>query len=239
MTILEHHLPLYLQIADPTVIGRASKDDLGVFSMLNALNVISVRPILLALADTPDSTEGMLHLLRLVMQRIVTGTLGTGNVERRFGVTAQRIAQEGRWQPALADLDDLRPQPHDFEQRAAERSLNRNVLGAIRASVLQETIIPELEGSVYFIKPRNAEWSTEDEDRASYWASTLGNTFISTETRRPMSSSTWDGFKRELLPLGIDAERKDQYRAESDWGVEQIIEFGKELAGEARELWYE
>ncbi|PZF62994.1 hypothetical protein DEI81_08555 [Curtobacterium sp. MCBD17_013] len=239
MAVLEHHLPLYLQIADPTVIGRASSDELGVFSMLNALNVISVRPILLALADTPDSTEGMLHLLRLVMQRIVTGTLGTGNVERRFGVTAQRIAQEGRWQAALAGLNDLRPQPHDFEQRAAERSLNRNVLGAIRASVLQGTIIPELEGSVYFIKPRNAEWSAEDEDRASYWASTLGNTFISTETRRPMGSSTWDGFKRELLPLGIDAERKDQYRAESDWGVEQIIEFGKELAAEARELWYE
>ncbi|WP_087873445.1 DUF262 domain-containing protein [Arthrobacter globiformis] len=239
MGVLKLRLPLYKQIADPTVSGPATNAQLGVFAMLNSLSVISVRPILIAIADTPDATAGMEQLLRLVMQRIVTGTLGTGNVERRFGVAAQKIAKEGRWEPALTGLENLRPDQTEFENRAAERSLNRSVLGAVRASVLQGTITPKLEGSVYFIRPRNSDWPPEDEDRASYWVSTLGNTFISTEIRRPMGSSSWEGFKKELLPSGVDGERIKELEEQPEWGVEQIVEFGRGLASEARELWYE
>ncbi len=239
MRHLEHHLPLYRQIADPTAVGPASDDQLAVFSMLNALNIISVRPILLAMADTSDATIGMKRLLQLVMQRIVTGTLGTGNVERRFGITAQRIAAESQWQAALDSLEDLRPDAAEFEARVAERSLNRGVLGAIRSSVLQGTITPELEGNVYFIRPRNSDWPQDEEDRASYWATTIGNTFISTETRRPMGSSTWLGFKRELLHTAVDGERTEEIESESEWGIEQIIESGRILASDARALWYD
>lgn len=235
---LQHHLPLYKQIADPTAAGPADDEQLAVFSMLNALNIISVRPILLAIADSPEATAGMKRLLQLVMQRIVTGTLGTGNVERRFGNTAQKIASENDWHAALDGLDDLRPDADDFEARVAERSLNRGILGALRSSVLQGTITPDLDGSVYFIRPRNSDWSPDEEDRASYWSTTIGNTFISSETRRPMGSSTWSGFKRELLHTGVAGERTEQIESQEEWGIEQIIEFGRILASEARELWY-
>ncbi len=239
MRVLKLRLPLYKQIADPTASGPATDAQLGVFSILNSLSVISVRPILLAIAGTHGADDGMARLLRLVMQRIVTGTLGTGNVERRFGVAAQRIAKEGYWEPTLATLEDLRPDPEDFESRVAERSLNRSVLGAVRASVLQRTITPKLDGNVYFIKPRNADWHHEAEDRVSYWASTLGNTFISTEIRRPMGSSTWEGFKNELLPSGVEGELTEKLEEQPEWGVEQIMDFGRGLASEARQLWYE
>lgn len=238
MQHLQHHIPLYKQIADPTAAGPADDEQLAVFAMLNALNVISVRPILLAIADTPNPTAGMKRLLQLVMQRIVTGTLGTGNVERRFGNTAQKVAAERDWRLALDGLHDLRPGADDFESRVAERSLNRGILGALRASVLQGTITPSLEGNVYFIRPRNSDWAPEEEDRASYWSTTIGNTFISRETRRPMGSSTWLGFKRELLDTGVAGERTEEIGAQGEWGIEQIIEFGRLLASEARALWY-
>jgi PIN like domain len=84
MKLLERHLPLYLQMMDPTVAGPAKPEALEIFSALNSLGVIAVRPILLAVANTPDSLSGMKYVLRLVVRRIIVGSLGTGNVERRF-----------------------------------------------------------------------------------------------------------------------------------------------------------
>jgi len=81
MDELARWVPLYLQIIDPTVAGPADPDWLGIFSSLNELNVISVRPVVMALSLADDATEGMNELLQLVVRRIVVGNLGTGNVE--------------------------------------------------------------------------------------------------------------------------------------------------------------
>ena len=54
MELLEEHLPLYQQMIDPTLPGPANSGALGIFSALNDLGVIAVRPILLAVAKCPD-----------------------------------------------------------------------------------------------------------------------------------------------------------------------------------------
>ncbi|MEV8158804.1 DUF262 domain-containing protein [Kocuria salsicia] len=238
LSLLETHLPLYTQTYDPTLNGPADSDQLAVFSVLNALNVVSVRPILLAMARTPNATDGMRQLLRLVVQRIVVGTLGTGNVERRFGQVAQRISTEKSWEAALESLSDLAPDPKEFRDRVYSRSMNRNLLGVIRSSVLQGTITPEILGYLYLIKPRNSNWSIEDEDRAAYWVSTVGNTFFANESRRPMGSSTWDGFKTELLPKAIPQEWVDRLEHLPEWGVDEIVSVGEDIADAAVGIWY-
>ncbi|TDP99354.1 MULTISPECIES: DUF262 domain-containing protein [unclassified Leifsonia] len=238
LSLLELELPLYAQTDDPTLDGPADSAQLAVFSILNALNVVSVRPIILAMAKTANATEGMRRLLQLVVQRIVVGNLGTGNVERRFGQVAQRIAAERAWEGPLESLSDLEPDGEEFRIRVSNRSMNRNVLGVIRSSVLQNTITPNLEGYVYLIKPRNSEWTPADEDRAAYWVSTVGNTFLANESRRPMGSSTWSGFRAELLPRGVPGEWTEKLESFSTWGVDEISVVGEEMAALAADIWY-
>lgn len=76
MELLEAHLPLYLQMIDPTLAGPAEPEALKIFAALNSLGVIAVRPILLAVAGVPNSLEGMKYILQLVVRRIVVGNLG-------------------------------------------------------------------------------------------------------------------------------------------------------------------
>lgn len=238
MELLRRTLPLYLQMMDPTASGPASQDELAVFSVLNSINVVSVRPLLLAIHSTSNPTDGMLELLRLVVRRIVVGSLGTGNVERRFGQAAQRIAKEGSWEAALDAFSDLNPDPEDFVDRVHHRSMNKNALAVIRASVLQQTVTPEPEGSLYLIKPRNADWSNEDEDRVAYWVSTIGNSFLAHEARRPMGSSSWEGFKRALLPEAVEGEWVTQIAARDNWDLDAIDETGRLMAEAAEAVWY-
>lgn len=237
--LLQHYQPLYMQMMDPTIDGPANDEMLGVFSVLNELNVISVRPILLAVFDVPNAAEGMRELLRLVVRRVVVGNLGTGNVERRFGQTAQRIVTDGAWEAALGALADLNPPADEFESQVHRRSFNRNVLAVVRQSVIQNTITPEPSGYLYLIKPRDSQWSPSDEDRAGYWASTIGNSFLATEARRPMASSTWIGFQAALLPLGVEDEWVDVISAHDSWDIDAISETGGLMAKAAVSVWYE
>ncbi len=104
MTLLKHHLPPYLQMMDPSLAGPANPEALKIFSALNSLSVIAVRPILLAVANVKEPLDGMRYILRLVVRRIVVGNLGTGNVERRLGEAAKRVHDTGDWTALEHDL---------------------------------------------------------------------------------------------------------------------------------------
>ena len=236
--LMRHAQPLYMQMMDPTTEGPATEEMLAVFSVLNRINVISVRPILLAMMETENPTDGMRELLRLVMRRIVVGNLGTGNVERRFGQDAQKIASERLWEPALAALSDLNPDVEEFKTQVHRRSFNRNFLAVIRQSVIQGTITPEPEGYPYLIKPRDAAWSPVDEDRAAYWSSTIGNSFLATEARRPMGTSSWAGFKSALLPDAVPGEWSAEIASYSEWNIDAITKVGQRMAEAAAAVWY-
>ncbi|MFD8248471.1 DUF262 domain-containing protein [Nocardia sp. NPDC059691] len=237
---LQENLLGYLQTMDPTLAGPADQNQLAVFSVLNELNVVSVRPILLAMLETPESADGMREILKLVVRRAVVGNLGTGSVEKRFGQAAKQIASERSWQGAIESLDDLNPGIDDFQEILGRRSMNKGLLKVMRLSVLQNTITPELAGYLYYIKPRNApDWTESDEDRVAYWASTIGNTFIATTARRPMNSSTWAGFKDDLLPRGINGEWRDKISSYESWDVASIEDVGSSLASKAADVWYD
>lgn len=239
LDLLSRRLPLYLQMEDPAISGPAESNALGTFAALNSLNVLTIRPILLALFDLPDPTQGMDYLLRLVVRRIVVGTLGTGNIERRFSEAAKKVWEKKDWSILPEELSDLNPPKEDFVNQLRKRSFNKGTLAFVRRSVLQQTTTPEAVGFLHWIWPKNAgDWS-ELSDENSFWAATIGNTILAKVSKRlPEASENWDGFKETLLNQVVDVELTNSLESYVSWDVESIEKMGKQIAEQAGELWY-
>ncbi len=239
LDLLSKRLPLYRQIDDPTVSGPAQGAELETFSALNSLNVLTVRPLLLALFDLENSQQGLDYLLRLVVRRIVVGNLGTGNIERRFSEAARKIWETKDWTSLSHDLADLNPPKDEFINQLRKRSFNKGTLTFVRRSILQRTTTPKSEGVLHWIWPKNTgDWASLT-DENSFWAATLGNSVIARVSTRPApASENWFGFKETLLPHAVDGEMIEELEAYQDWDVESIEEIGKKAAELAGDLWY-
>lgn len=239
MELLEKHLPLYMQMVDPSLAGPAEPEALKIFAALNSLGVIAVRPILLAIADVPDSLEGMKYVLRLVVRRIVVGNLGTGNVERRFGEAARKVHDTGGWTPLKEDLQDLNPEQEEFVAQLRKRSFNKSVLAFLRRSILAKSIVPDAPGVLHFIWTRQApQWKGMSEEDGAYWASTIGNTFLSQLDRRPKGAVDWEGFKQYMIPTAIEGEWDGELWRVNEWGTTEVERMGEKLAEVAGSVWY-
>ena len=239
MVLLENHLPLYLQMIDPTLAGPAEPEALKVFAALNSLGVIAVRPILLAVAGVPSSLEGMKYILQLVVRRIVVGNLGTGNVERRLGEAAKKVFETGNWKSLVDDLKDLNPTQQEFVDQLRKRSFNKGVLAFLRQSILAKSITPEAPGVLHFIWTRQApKWTGMSEEDGAFWASTIGNTFLSNLDRRPKEAADWKGFKYFMLPTAVAGEWVQALQAIEEWDAATVEEMGNKLAGVGGGVWY-
>lgn len=238
MEMLSLQLPIYLQMVDPSLDGPADPGALKVFSALNSLGVIAVRPILLAINAVPDSLAGMEYILRLVVRRIVVGNLGTGNVERRFGEAARKIAETGNWRSIVDDFRDLNPSKADFISQLQRRSFNKNLLAFIRRSIIEGIITPERHGTLHFIWTRQSEWDGMSEEDGAFWAATIGNTVLADLERRPKGIEDWDDFKVQFLPNLVDAEWSDSLDDVDEWDADAVEAIGGELAEAAGAIWY-
>jgi len=236
---LQSRLALYQQLMDPTLPGPANYDTLQIFSALNTLGVIAVRPILLACAEAGQSEEGMKYVLRLVVRRIIVGNLGTGNVERKFGEAARRIKEGGNWNAMIEVLRDLNPTKKQFVEQLTSRSLNKQILYFIRRSILDRSITPSSGGTLQFIWTRQAPFQEMGEEEGAYWASTIGNTFLSTLERRPNTVISWRQFKDELLPHSVEGEWTERLKSIQDWTAQEVSRIGKDLANAAGEIWFD
>lgn len=239
LALLEQQLPLYLQMMDPSLPGPAKDVALGVYAALNKLNVISVRPLMMAIFNAPNGDHGLEKLLKLVIRRIVVGNLGTGNIERRFAEAARRVAQSGEWEGPLGELSDLSPEKDAFVGAVQRRTLNKGVLNYIKNSICARTIIPQSYFPLHFIVPKG----TKDpvgltEGELSYWGSTIGNTFLSVVDKR-LGHVEWADFKLVMLPTSAPGEFKERLLEFNEWNVGAIGEMAVDLAEVAAELWYE
>ncbi|MHC2926354.1 hypothetical protein [Bradyrhizobium diazoefficiens] len=239
MNILEKHLPLYRQMMDPTLPGPSQPEALGIFAALNSLSVIAVRPILLAAARGPDAINGMRYILRLVVRRIVVGSLGTGNIERRFGEAAKAAFDSGSWKVLQQDLKDLNPDRADFVSQMGRRSFKKGVLTFLRRSIVTGSMTPDDEGTLHFIwASQFPNWRSMSEEDGSYWGSTIGNTFLSVLDKRPSDADNWPAFKRSMLPHGIAGEWSDRLERIKEWDASAIETVGSSLAEAAAGVWY-
>jgi hypothetical protein len=241
LNLLEQNLPAYLQMIDPSLSGPAEREELQFYAAFNSLGVITVRPILLALRDTADPQEGLDFLLRLVVRRMVVGNLGTGNVERRLSEAACSIKKNGTWAPLRDELLDLNPTREEFIEQLRKRSFNKGLLTFVRRSIVQASITPEQDGTLHFIWPKNSAegWPIEAE-AGSYWAATIGNTFLSSLSRRPNEASAgWQLFKESMFGSACDGEWIARLGEIDEWNIAAIETMGTELSEVAGGIWYD
>lgn len=241
MELLQTQLPLYSQMVDPSSAGPASEDNLRVFGALNALNVIAVRPILLATSPLGNGQEGLESTLKLVVRRIVVGNLGTGNVERRLAEVAKKIHVVQDWTPLLEDLKDLNPSKDEFIEKLRQRSLNKNTLSFLRRSIIQQSITPEPDGTLHHIWPRNSAdgWYGMSTEEGAFWAATIGNTFLSVLKRRPpQATENWTGFKQSMFGQACEGEWCDRLDLIDEWTPSNVEQIGRDLAEAAADIWY-
>ena len=98
---------------------------------------------------------------------------------------------------------------------------------------------PEPQGVLHLIWPRNTETWSGFAEEDGYWGSTIGNTILAEERTRPKPASLdWAGFKNELLTKAITAEDRSVFENVEDWNVQQIEEFGHDLAKRAANVWF-
>jgi hypothetical protein len=239
MKLLEQRLPLYSQMIDPTLAGPAHQGSLRIFDALNALNVITVRPLMLAINDLHRPQPGLDYVLRLVVRRIIVGNLGTGNIERRFSDAARRVKEAGSWEILERDLGDLNPSRDEFVEQLAKRSYNKGTLGFVRNSIAAGSIAPDRYYTTHFVLPKTAPaWDGFSDDERSYWGSTIGNTFLSVNEKRLEGSTTWPQFKAVMLPTAAPGEWKEELEAVERWDADVVKEMGQKLSESAAKVWY-
>jgi hypothetical protein len=239
MILLKQHLPLYMQMIDPSLEGPADPGALKIFAALNSLGVIAVRPILLAISNTPNALEGMSYILKLVVRRIVVGNLGTGTVERRFGDAAKDVHDSVDWHVLEKKLTDLNPTREEFVNQIRKRAFNKGTLAFLRRSIITKSTTPDTLGILHFIMPRQQPiWDGLSEEDALFWSGTIANTFLSTLERRPKEAVTWDGFKESLLKEGVPMEWIQELGGLDVWNATTMETISKNLAEVAGDVWY-
>jgi len=240
MELLETNLDLYLQMMDPSSSGPASVEALNTFSALNHLGVIAVRPILLSLAKLETSNAGMDFILRLVVQRVVVGSLGTGNVERMFGEGAKKIASEKKWEFLRKDFKSLTYDKSEFIEQLQKRAYRKSLLAFIRSSAIEKTTTPEVHGALHWIWPKKEEgWDELKIDDDLQYYSTIGNSVMSNLKRRPQSASIgWENCKSTLLSELVDNEYSKELLTYKSWNRANILSMGMQVANDAATVWY-
>lgn len=239
LDILDKYHSLYQQMEDQSLGGDASDRELEVYSALGDLGVISVRPILLAghFSDSPD--ECAIDTLRLIVRRMVVGSIGTGNVERRLGDCAHKIFQEGSYSSAFEELSDLNPDKNDFKNKLKKRAYSKKVLYFLRSSIEQNKITPNDSGYFHYIMQRNKDaWVGLNEEEFKFWSGTISNTVITSMKRRPAGIEDWESFRNSFLE-GLTSDKvKEKLSKIEHWNVAEIEKLGAYFAEKAEKIWY-
>lgn len=114
------------------------------------------------------------------------------------------------------------------------------MLEFLRRSVVARSITPDFEGKLHFIWTRQASQSfTITEEEGAFWGSTIGNTFLSTLSRRPKQANDWDGFKEHLIPTAVTGEWTIKLKKVKEWNASAVEKMGADLASAAGDIWYQ
>ena len=236
---LKVNLPLYLQMVDPSTIGPAEQLALDIFGALNILQVIAVRPLLLAIFKKNNALNGMKYILQLVVRRIIVGNLGTGNVERKFGEAAKSIHESDNWEVIIPILNELNPKIDEFKQQLIRRSYNKGTLTFIRNSIIQNTLTPKITGTLHFFVTKTQEIGDFSQEDVSYWSGTLPNTYLSSLDKHPPQTNTWQEIKENLITNGVEHEIKSNLLAIDTLNSAEMGKIGEILAERACHVWYD
>lgn len=238
MQLLEKNLEPYLQMVDPSLSGLASDRQLRIFSALNQLNVIALRPVLLSGLDSDDPDSVAEFVLRLAVRRMVVGNLGTGNVERRFGDAARQLRETRSSAKLLKQLGDLNPKQDEFIERVKVRVLNKGLLSFLRRSAFQRETVPVQEHVLQWIwQPSDGRWTEISNDVDTSWAFSVGNSVLVDLNKRPIVEE-WQDWKDEVLTHVVSDKERDFLARRPRWNAESAAKLGDLVANHLANVWY-
>lgn len=197
---LAEHLPFYERMfmldddafsSQPPVTAELN----NALRVVATLGLKTVRPIFLAIAyqsakgESRDLQEILEAALRVVVCRAVSGPFGTGAVEARFARAARHVSV-GEYAESLAVLDKLMPSMEEV-QNGLREGLSRSLALVVRASILQETLFPDLTSNAVQIRPRGAgsAWPGFTDAEFTDVGEHLGNWMLIDLARRPRGAN--------------------------------------------------
>lgn len=237
LSYLESTLPTYLRIADPYSDENEDEVDSRVFAIIDQLSISTIRPILLALSQLVDRKRGYEELLRIVVPRAVSGTFGTGSVERAFAKAAVQIAVSNDWREGIDSLSALRPTREDFSVKLETKPMNRWTAHVLRSSLVQETIVPALDTYVHIVRPRYANWPAFSDDEFRLVGTTLGNYILSIEDRRPHGTNTPREVREKLIPTAPQNELVTVHNF-GEWTADDVRRWNRQISEKLTALWF-
>jgi hypothetical protein len=233
---LEAKVPTYLQMVSPLFDENDAM--MKAFAVLDTLNLRTVRPLFLAAAGMPEFEVALAALMKIVVPRIATGSFGTGSTERLISQAAQEIFTTGVWEKPLEHLEELRPKQSEFLDRVEHRGMSKGVQFVLRASAMQQTVLPVLSGFAYQVRPRNVDdWPDFPGDDFKALGSTIGNWIITDLERRPRGANSLDGAIDKLLPH-LEHYEDQRIRTMDSWSADDVRSMNSFMKDMSRRVWY-
>ncbi|WP_161988692.1 DUF262 domain-containing protein [Pedococcus bigeumensis] len=234
---LEQHLPVYIQLIDPTADVESTELRTRVFRLLSWLSAARFRPLFMAAAATGDD-ELLERSLAVVTPGVLSGNFGSGGIEAQFARAARRVHQgESGWDETLSDLGNLRPSREEFEIRLT-RNLNKLHAQVLRAALVQQSPTPDIVGYAHQVRPRNGEgWPDFDDADYKEFGGNLANWLLVTTERRPPGARTPDAVKEKLLPHVINNELVEPADLPV-WTSTFVAARTREYAQTCGDIWY-
>ncbi|MFE6254557.1 DUF262 domain-containing protein [Agromyces sp. NPDC057865] len=235
--LLEHFLPRYLQMIDPSADVESSEATTRSFAIADALSIARFRPVLLvaAFSDNPDGN--LVGLMDILIPAAVTGRLGSGSYEAQFARAARRLHQSGDWSSEMARLGELKPPRDEFELRLS-RGINKAQAHVLRSARVKGDALPDLVGYPHQVRPRNGEdWVDFDGDQYKEVGGLLANWVLSTIERRPQGTRTPEAVEAKLLSTLIPGESISTNDLR-DWTAQRVKADSAAMATDVAELWY-
>ncbi|MFT4396402.1 DUF262 domain-containing protein [Gordonia lacunae] len=236
---LEDTLDLYLSLVEPSSTPDYLPSEFSkVSTIVDLLGLSTVRPVFMAAAQLSDANTAMRHLLAIIVPRIVAGTFGTGAIESRFARVAQSIYSTNSWRAPIAELEELRPSRAEFEDRVANRRLNRAVLSVVRFSAIQRNPLPVIEGYLHFVRQgRSLDWPDFTDEDFDSVGRTIGNSVLLETESRPYGTRTPALVAQKFGPVLVDGEPVTPAEL-AGWSAGLAREKGTEIARLAGSVWY-
>lgn len=248
LATLDERLPIYERMIvlndDSLSVESSMEPELSsALRVVATLGLKTVRPIFLAIGAKKTEMQAQVFreilkvALRVVVCRAVAGPFGTGAVEARFA-RAARLVYAGEYREASNVLSKLMPSKDDVDA-GLKGDVPRPLALIIRASILQQTLFPDLSANAIHIRPRGSgeAWPGFSDDEFAEIGGHLGNWMLIELARRPRGANNPTAAAKRLIEAkGAKEEVDEEYILTLT--AEKVRSETNSLGSRGLELWY-
>jgi len=251
---MEEDLDTYLALSSPEV-SNWSQDDKNLAGVLRTFRVRQPFPLLLAakrVFDAPDFTGLLRAIVVISMRYNIIGANSTGEQERAYNATAERIAKRElvTLGPALQAMRGIYPDDNAFRTTFADKiirtmdSRNNRVVRFILCALEKHSSQRDYNFasdtlSIEHVLPQNAPdgWSGFNNDEADALVYRLGNmTLLQASANRDIGVAAYAD-KRTIYQQSNFAITQQLAAENVEWTPERIAARQNWMANQATAIW--